>query len=143
MSSNPTKLTADFTMTRIEYCCLVTKSQFLDFVQSIVIDIKPMFVWREIGCCQLGVYIPLWELSSLDRKIIHTNNIVLRFFLFSIRNILLLTTLDLQTHNFAEINKYIPQASLISDSQLLIINNPKIVCLGANIYNLQPHCQME
>ena len=32
---------------------------------NIVTDNQPMFVIREICCCQLGVYIPLWEFTEI------------------------------------------------------------------------------
>ena len=68
MGSNPTKLTTDFTNDKNKYCRLVTESQFLRYMQFIIIEVKPMhrFCMRYIiGCGQLG------ELSgSLGAKFI-------------------------------------------------------------------------
>ena len=47
------------------------------FVQWITINIKPMFVWERLACCQLGVSIPLWAIAELpwrkDHLIKQTN----------------------------------------------------------------------
>ena len=52
-------LTADFTMIMM-YCLIFTESQFLGSFSLIIADIM-----RVIGCCPLGVYIPLWEFAYM------------------------------------------------------------------------------
>ena len=66
--TSSTKLTADFTMTRISNVIFLLNHSFL------VCTIhnhrcETNVCMREIGCCQLGVYIPFWEFPCI-RKII-------------------------------------------------------------------------
>ena len=56
VGSNPTKLTADFTMSIF--------IQLLNHKFLICAVPNPNVCMREIGCCQLGVYIPLWEFAE-------------------------------------------------------------------------------
>ena len=62
--SESPKLTADFTMTRISIANQLLNHNFLICVIHNHRWSLTNVCMREIGCCQLRVYIPLWEFAE-------------------------------------------------------------------------------